>query len=276
MMLDLGAAWDDMVLRIYGDGDKAKQIFNNRFYHYLSRELAGSQELIAGEALLELYESGGYEKIVLDTPPSIHAIDFLEAPERIIGFLANETVLGFLNKHGKNLSEKGSKWVASAGGMLQSVVQKIIGKGFFLELVDFFVLLQDLIKPLTERTKRFQELIKSQACEFQIIFSPEPNSIREAEVLQAKLDEKNYRISRLVANRVLPKFDGVAVDPGSHSAVRDDVRRILEQHEQKFDYEQELLGEFKNNKTSLICLEALACDIQSEEGMSKLLAGLDK
>ncbi len=86
-MLDLPAAWDDMIVRFCDDDDVAQRILQNRFYYALSRELPGAQEFIACEALHHLATTNQFDLIVLDTPPTANALDFLEAPERILGFL---------------------------------------------------------------------------------------------------------------------------------------------------------------------------------------------
>ena len=84
MMLDLTAAWDDLVTRVAPDAETSARLVDNRFYKHLTRDLPGAQDFIACEALYSLVESGEYDLIVLDTPPTANALDFLEAPSRIL------------------------------------------------------------------------------------------------------------------------------------------------------------------------------------------------
>lgn len=278
MMLDMPQAWDDLILRIYGQGEKSERIFENRFYHYLSRELAGSQELIACDALLELHRNSLYDFIVLDTPPSAHAVDFLDAPERILGFLANETVLGFLKKHGKNLSARGGKLVAQAGGLMQSAVEKIVGKGFLSELVDFFILLQELIEPIVDRTKSFADMLRSEDTAFQIICAPDSHSTAEALALREALQSRKYPLLNVLANRVTPLWplpsdteQSPILGMGTDSALK-----IVHDYAACIEVEKSILTKFESklNKVPLVRVPCVFEDINQIVGLNALLPSL--
>lgn len=277
MMLDMPRAWDDLIRRQYDDEEKIQAIFDNRFYHYLSRELAGSQELIAGEALLEIHDRNDYDFIVLDTPPSVHAIDFLDAPSRIINFLSNDTVVGVIERYGGKISERGTEWISKGGSILQSIVQKLVGKGFFMELVEFFVLLQDLIKPMVSRAREFESLIKSEETAFQIVTSTQPHAMDEAVLMQKALEARGYRLSRVLVNRVVPAF--------GHSRFRrescligeksPDLARMTIVCDHLDMLEEDRLALEKLSRAfgaiAIVPIEALPCDVHSTEGLSTLV-----
>jgi anion-transporting ArsA/GET3 family ATPase len=200
MMLDVKAAWDDMLFRTAPDRDTAKKILENRFYDSLSRDLPGAHEFIACECLHHLAQNGAWDLLVLDTPPTSNALDFLEAPARILAVLDNEAFRYFANKK----QSLGLRFLDGAAGRAQSVLARFAGAEVLEELGEFIVLLRDLYDPLTQRTRDFEALLRGDGTRFCVVTSPQPAAISEARFFLDELARRGLQLGALVVNRVTP------------------------------------------------------------------------
>lgn len=225
MMLDLKAAWDDMVHRISGEGETTKHILENRFYRYLSRELPGAQEFIACEALYTVAEERGYDLVILDTPPTQNALDFLDAPSRILGFLDLEAFKSFTRRSsGGTAARMGLRFLDGAAGAASSVLARFTGHELLDELGDFLYLLRNIYAPLMERTRGFEGLLRGPTTRFVVVTSPAPGPLSEARFFRQLLDERDLGTGALIVNRVLPH-------PGDQlaGASEEEMARLLAQ-----------------------------------------------
>ncbi len=200
MMLDLKAAWDDMLFRTAPDEAAARRILDNRFYETLSRDMPGAHEFIACECLHHLASSGEWDLVVLDTPPTSSALDFLEAPSRILAVLDNDAFRFFAHK--KHIL--GLRFLDGAAGRAQSVLARFAGAEVLDELGEFIVLLRDLYDPLTQRTRDFQTLLSGDETRFLVVTSPQPAALSEARFFLDELERRALRLGALVINRVTP------------------------------------------------------------------------
>jgi anion-transporting ArsA/GET3 family ATPase len=200
MMLDLKAAWDDMLWRTAPDKETAKKILDNRFYEALSRDLPGAHEFIACECLHHLASSGEWDLVVLDTPPTSNALDFLEAPARILAVLDNEAFRYFTNRK----QSLGLRFLDGAAGRAQSVLARFAGAEVLEEMGDFIVLLRDLYDPLTARTRAFEALLRGDETRFVVVSSPQPTALSEARFFLAELERRALGLGALIVNRVTP------------------------------------------------------------------------
>lgn len=230
MMLDLTAAWDDLVTRVAPDPETSAKLQDNRFYRHLTRDLPGAQDFIACEALYSLVESGNYDLIVLDTPPTANALDFLEAPNRILSFLDNEALKNFYGKvSGEDAgfaAKMGLRFLDGASGAVQSVLAKIAGKQVLEDLAEFFGLLRDFFGPLSERTRGFEEVLRGPTTRFCIVAAPNAGSLNEAAFFHKELGARDLALGAIVVNRVEPPpprvVDGAGV-PEIQSAIEPSV-----------------------------------------------------
>ncbi|MBM4282764.1 MAG: ArsA family ATPase, partial [Deltaproteobacteria bacterium] len=167
MMLDLKAGWDDMLFRTAPDRASAEKILVNRFYRVLSTELPGAHEFIACEHLNHLASSGDWDLVVLDTPPTQNALDFLDAPQRILGVLDNDAFRLLAHKApGEREASLASRFLDGATGRAQSVIAKFTGPDLLEELGELLLLLKDLYGPLTQRTREFVALLAGRCSAF--------------------------------------------------------------------------------------------------------------
>ena len=200
MMLDPKAAWDDMLLRTAPDEATARKIFENRFYETLSRDLPGTFEFIACECLHRLASSGDWDLVVLDTPPTANAIDFLDAPGRILGVLDNDAFRAVASKK----ESLGLRFLDGAAGRAQSVLARFTGGEIIEEIGELIVLLRDLYAPLTERIRALDELMHGENTAFVIVSSPEARALTEATRFVDELARRKLPLGALVLNRLTP------------------------------------------------------------------------
>ncbi len=214
MMLDLKAAWDDMVRRLANSEAQRQKILDNRFYQSLSTTLAGAQEYIACEQLYTLCTERDYDLIVLDTPPSAHAIDFLEAPGRILDVLENETLKLVLAP--SLAAGKASLRLFNLGGRyVMNTLTKLTGAEMLQAIAEFLLSFEGMYGALRERTLGFREIFSSSTTSFIIVTTPARQALAEAAALAGRLAHDGLDLGAVVVNQVHPPVD----DPPPRDAV---------------------------------------------------------
>jgi len=205
MMLDVKRTWDDLVARHAPDRARRERIYQNRLYQQLSSALAGSQEFMAMEKLYELATERDYDLIVLDTPPTAHALDFLEAPDRILDFLGNETARAMLapalhaGKLGLRLFQMGSTYVAKT-------LARFTGGEVLQDLADFLAGFQGMYEGFERRAAAVRALLSEPGVGFVLVASASPLSVDEALVFHERLHAESMPVAGVVANRVTPSL----------------------------------------------------------------------
>jgi anion-transporting ArsA/GET3 family ATPase len=197
MMLDPKRTFDDLVARLAPDAATREDVLSNRIYQQLSGAVAGSQEFTAVAKLYELDRSGRFDVLVLDTPPSRNALDFLDAPDRLTGFLEGRALKVFLAPTG--LAAK----VAAAGtSVVFSVLRRLTGVDLLDDLSVFFRALGGLVDGFKERAEGVKALLSDPATTFLIVTSPEREPVEEAIFFHGKLADHGMPFGGLVVNRV--------------------------------------------------------------------------
>jgi len=181
-MVDPSVVFERMVRRLTTDEAQATAILQNRIYRALADLVAGMQEYTAAEALYGFVESGDYDLVVLDTPPSRNALDFLEAPRKLSLFLDERIVGAFLPSAGG-----GGLFRNRARQIAHSVFARIFGDGFFEELQQFLAAFSGMFSAMRSHAESVRTLLKSDASSFVVIASPEPAALAEAAHLQRTL-----------------------------------------------------------------------------------------
>ncbi len=197
MMLDAKATFDAVVESLASDEEAREEILANPVYGELSTAVAGSQELSAVAKLYELYEEHDFDVIVLDTPPSRNALDFLEAPGRLLGFLEGRALQVFLAPGGLT-----ARLFGRGTALVFTIFARVTGVDMFAELSQFFRSLSGILDGFGERTRAVQELLRSKETAFVVVTSPEPEPVQEARFLAQRLAETRLPEPQLVVNRV--------------------------------------------------------------------------
>ncbi|MGC8464672.1 MAG: ArsA family ATPase [Acidimicrobiales bacterium] len=196
-MLDMKASWDEMILRCAPDAATAKSIMENPIYGSISSRFVQSHDYIAIENLFELHRSGHYDLIVVDTPPSRNAIDFLEAPRRMEEFFSSR-LLRWLTL------PRRSRLVSSAFRPFYTVAERVLGSRFLGDLSDFFLSFQSLHGGFVERARAVTALLGAPSTSFLVVTAAEEAPTTEAIYLAHELTSRSLALGGIIVNRTLP------------------------------------------------------------------------
>jgi anion-transporting ArsA/GET3 family ATPase len=201
MVLDVKGTFDALVLRHTKDAEARTRILENRFYQQVSAALAGSHEYMAMETLLELAKEGRFELVVLDTPPTRHALDFLEAPDRLLAFLDVSVLRFFLRPYFK--AGRLTLQVATrTGAALLKLADRFLGLQFLQELSEFFLAFEGMYDGFRARAAEVQALLRAPSTGFVLVAGPQPQALEEALFFHRRLVEKRLGFVAFVVNRV--------------------------------------------------------------------------
>ncbi|MEO3823100.1 ArsA family ATPase [Actinomadura sp. B10D3] len=200
MMLDMKRTFDEIV-EAHADPDRAKQILANPFYQSLSSSLSGTQEYMAMEKLGQLHRSGAWDLIVVDTPPSRNALDFLDAPERMGRFLDGR-FMKILAAPAKTGGRFGVKVISAGFGMFTGVINKVLGVQLLRDVQTFVAAFDTMFGGFRERAEKTFKLLQTPGTAFLVVAAPEPDALREASYFVERLAEERMPLAGLVVNRV--------------------------------------------------------------------------
>ena len=200
MMLDMKRTFDEIV-ESHADPDRAALILANPFYQSLSSSFAGTQEYMAMEKLGQLRRADEWDLIVVDTPPSRSALDFLDAPQRLSRFLDGR-LLRLLVAPAKFGGRTGLKVLNASFGMVTSVVTKIIGSQLLRDVQTFVSAMDTMFGGFRERAEYTYRLLRAPGTAFLVIAAPEPDALREASYFVERLERDGMPLAGLILNRV--------------------------------------------------------------------------
>ncbi len=202
-MLDTSASWDDVVRRNAPDEETARKILVNPLYRNITQRFVQSHDYVAMERLYELRESGLYDVIIIDTPPSRHALDFLEAPERMADFFSS-TLLKWITMPYRIGGARAGRLGYLAAKPFYQVADRILGSQFLEDIAEFFLLFQSMYDGFVERAKTVSQLLHDPSTSFVVVSTQDPAPLEEAEFFLAELDRRGMHLGALVLNRTLP------------------------------------------------------------------------
>jgi anion-transporting ArsA/GET3 family ATPase len=197
MMLDAKRTFDELIEWHAPDEATRDAVIGNRIYQELSSAVAGSQEYMAMEKLHELHLDGRYDLLVLDTPPTRSALDFLDAPQRLSAFIDSRALSFFLAP-----SRFGLRVLGRGTGLVFSVMQRATGIDLLKDLSDFFRSFGGMTEGFRERAERVNRLLSDHRSAFVLVTSPRRDSIEEARFFHRRLLESDFPFAGAVANRV--------------------------------------------------------------------------
>jgi anion-transporting ArsA/GET3 family ATPase len=205
MMLDTKSTFDRVVSTYAPTQEQANRILANRFYRNISETLSGSQEYMAMEKLYELATEGDYGVIVIDTPPTRNALDFLDAPRRMTDFFESRVLRWFLLPYMK--AGGGFMRVANvAASTFLRLVTRIVGAEVLRDTAEFFGNLEGMYDGFKQRARDVSALLHSSATAFVVVTSPAAESVAEATYFASRLNQAGLPFGALVVNRVHPRF----------------------------------------------------------------------
>jgi anion-transporting ArsA/GET3 family ATPase len=230
MMLDMKRTFDDLVERFAESADARDRILSNPIYQHVSDALSGSVEYSAMEKVYELSETGRFDLIVVDTPPAQHALDFLEAPDRLLEFIDSRLVQMLIHpafaagRFGFRLFQRGTRRVLE-------ILERISGVGFLADLSEFLLAFEGMAEGFRQRARSVRALLLGPEAAFVLVAAPGRESVRQSLDFLERLEGYRVPLSGVLVNRVRhwpggappstrPGPDGVDPTPLVHALAR--------------------------------------------------------
>ncbi|HEX3174341.1 MAG TPA: ArsA-related P-loop ATPase [Solirubrobacterales bacterium] len=209
MMLDAKATFDELVARQAPDEEARDRVLNNRIYQQISNALAGSQEYMAMEKLFELHTDGRFDLLVLDTPPTRNALDFLDAPRRLTQFIEGRSLRVFMKPTGLAARVAGRGATVALG-----VLKRIVGFDLLADLAEFFNAFSGMVDGFQARAKRVNSLLADRHTCFLVVCGPQGEPIDEAVYFHRKLVEAKLPFGGVIVNKVHYPAERLRADGG--------------------------------------------------------------
>jgi anion-transporting ArsA/GET3 family ATPase len=200
MMLDMKRTFDEIVIA-HSTPERAEALLSNPFYQSMSTTFSGTQEYMAMEKLGQLQASGQWDLIIVDTPPTRSALDFLDAPKRLSSFLDGR-LLKVLLAPAKAGGKAYVKVLSTGVGMFSRVLTKVIGAQALMDLSQFIAALETMFGGFRQRADETYQLLGAQGTAFVVVATPEPDALREASFFVSRLAQEQMPLAGLVLNRV--------------------------------------------------------------------------
>ena len=221
MMLDMKRTFDEIVLE-HSDAGRAEQILSNPFYQSLSASFAGTQEYMAMEKLGQLHAQAEWDLIVVDTPPSRSALDFLDAPNRLGSFLDGRFIK-ILTAPAKVGGFGAFKLLTSGFNLVTGALGKLLGSGLLSDVQSFVNALDTMFGGFRDRAEATYKLLQAKGTSFVVVAAPEPDALREASFFARRLAEEKMPLAGLVLNRVHPRLTDLTAERSLAAAEQLDV-----------------------------------------------------
>lgn len=276
MMLDIKKSWDETIGR-FAPPEARERILQNRYYQTLSTTLAGSQEYIALDKLWQLRHQRDYGMIVLDTPPTAHALDFLDAPNRILDFLDNDAARWLLLPALK-ASKVGFKLFSFGGNFAAKTLSRLTGTQLLADLADFMFAISGMYSGFSERAKAVRDMLASSETAFVLVTTPNAERLAETVRFHALLKEHRMEVAAVVVNRVHPP-----VPDAARAQAREQPAALEAKLEQTFVEAQALAAQDRAaiqtlarqvSPTPLVELPRFDLDVHDVKGLAQLGAHL--
>ena len=280
MMLDMRRTFDEMVYT-HSTPDRAEKIIANPFYQTISSSFSGTQEYMAMEKLGQLTATGKWDLIVVDTPPSRSALDFLDAPQRMSSFLDGKMIR--LLSAPARAGGRGLRRLVGAGfGLFTKAVGTILGGQMLADASAFVQAFDTMFGGFRERAAQTYELLRSPGTAFVVVAAPEPDALREAAYFVDRLASENMPLAGLILNRTHPVLADLpagrardladVVDKAGTARLASAVLRLHADRVDRADRERRLLGRFTNAHPNVAVQQvpAVAGDITDLDGLREI------
>lgn len=215
-MLDARATFDGVIRRHARNEKQVDRILGNQFYVNVASRLSGSQEYMAAERLFELHNDDRFDLIVVDTPPSREALDFLDAPQKLMNFLDHRVYRWLIAP-----ARGGLKVLNIAAQPILRTIGRVIGADVLADAIDFFQAFEGIEEGFRARAEEVQTLLRSSETRYVVVASPRHDTVNEAMYFVSQLGRTGVDTSAVIVNRLQPRF-------GKHSAtkLRGEIKRL--------------------------------------------------
>lgn len=202
-MLDTKQSWDALVLRHAPDEETAYKILGNRLYENLTARFVQSHDYVAMERLFEIHQAGKYDLIIVDTPPTRNALDFLDAPARMAEFFGGR-LLRWLTAPYRVGGRRGARILTMASRPFYQVADRLLGSQFLQDIAEFFLNFQSMYDGFVTRSRAVEELLHDKRTTFAVVTTLEDAPLREGERFCDELVRRKFHLGALVLNKTLP------------------------------------------------------------------------
>jgi anion-transporting ArsA/GET3 family ATPase len=280
MMLDMRRTFDEMVIQ-YSGPERAQALLNNQFYQTVATSLAGTQEYMAMEKLGQLLAQDRWDLVVVDTPPSRNALDFLDAPKRLGSFM-DSRLWRLLLGPGRGIG----RLVTGAMGLAMKALSTIMGSQLLSDIASFVQSLDATFGGFREKADRTYALLKRRGTQFVVVSAAEPDALREASFFVDRLSQESMPLAGLILNRTHPllcalpverAIDGIEslkshADSDATSSLATAVLRIHADRGQTAKREIRLLSRFTgaNPSVPIVGVPSLPFDVSDLEALRAL------
>ncbi|MDD7920885.1 ArsA family ATPase [Actinomycetospora callitridis] len=280
MMLDMRRTFDEMVSG-HTTPDRAQAIFDNPFYQTISTSFSGTQEYMAMEKLGQLSSTGAWDLIVVDTPPSRSALDFLDAPQRLSSFLDGR-MIRLLSAPARAGGSALRKIVGSTFSLFAKAVSTILGGQMLADASAFVQAFDTLFGGFQERANATYQLLRAPGTSFVVVAAPEPDALREASYFVERLSSERMPLAGLVLNRTHPvhaTLSGARAREGAETleSARGDelaaaVLRLHADRVETAERERRVLGRFTRAHPTvpIIDVPAMSTDVHDLDGLREI------
>jgi anion-transporting ArsA/GET3 family ATPase len=283
-MLDTKQSWDDLIRAHAPDEETREKILANPLYQNISGRFVQSHDYIAMERLYEIRSEGNYDLIVVDTPPTRNALDFLDAPQRMADFFSSRLLRWLIVPYR-------SRVVNVASRPFYQVADRILGTQFLADISEFFILFKSMYKGFVERAEAVTRLLSDRRTTFMVVSTLEATPVREAEFFSAELTARKLHLGAIVLNKVLPEYlrdakadklaesmkhraaelaDGLTDDPAVAASVVEEVSESFLDFGVVARREAEQQDELKGAPDLLVTVPFFEADIYDMGGLLRL------
>ena len=215
LMLEVKSASDAMVRRFAPDDEARTRIFDNPYYKALSSSLAGALEYMAIEQVRALARDGQFDLVVLDTPPAVHALDFLDAPERLRNALDNRLIHWLYRSPDSGPVKTSTRLLGRGSRLIMRSLNKFTGGTFFNDLAEFLGSFSTIFPAFLDASRTVHELLREPTTSFLLVTSPNPSVVREAKAFLGQLSRRGFPFGGFVCNRVHRPYPNPAKSPAA-------------------------------------------------------------
>jgi anion-transporting ArsA/GET3 family ATPase len=219
MMLDTKRTFDDLVIKYSSSAARARKLLDNKLYKYVSTSLAGTQEYMAMEKLVAVQSDPRFDLVILDTPPTANALDFLDAPSRLVEALDSSTMRWFVQAF-ESTGKLSLNLLARSAALVLRSLGRITGGGFLAEMAEFIAELNDLFGGFKQRAQVVEAALRSPEVSFVLVTSPAPMNINEVLFFSDRLEQAEMPRGAFVINRLRMPPPGPQTTPTPEDATR--------------------------------------------------------
>ena len=274
-MVDMRKSADRLVDRFSLSKEVAEKIKAHRFYRQATDFLMGSHEYVAGELLCDFHKRGEFDLIVLDTPPARHALEFFEAPSKVMDFLKSKIISRFLKTY-LMVGKTGVKIFRRFGGIF-SIIERLTGANLLLEISEFILFFEGMYEKFFIEAETLYSFLRSEDVSFYLITSPERERISETAELRERLKEIGIRRCGLIINKVNPLlFSNLTQEIELPEGINEKLEGIINSMRKKAEVQKKLIDGLIKKYKDIVIIPELPEEVLSIDKIKEILPYLFK